>query len=417
MSPRASSPLLTEDQRHVEILALRVAETPEVRQARETARALLLADPIAATPDARKGLDRALDQWTMALCMREANGDPLNPRVVWNVDNTPRTWFGHTYPGAAVAVDNPDNMNREVPLDGDHAYELHGQLSDAPPQLTVLVEVEPPAHAGIGRLIGAIQRQQMDIVPDGRFVVTLDNRLAEGRANHIQLESGRLSLFARDSHADWRQVPAALSIRRLSGPPAPPERGVAEIAAIVARDLAAFVGFWRGFKDTFLDYPEPNRLVGPNGRAGGWGFLAGGRFELGDDEALVVTTTDGGAAYTGFQISDPWTIAPDPIYRTSSLNKAQAKADAEGRYTYVLAVRDPGTANWIDTVGLHQGWFLLRWQGVPADADPASLVQNVHKIGIDELEAVLPPGTPRADLDYRRRAIAERVAAHCARTR
>ena len=67
MSPPASSPLLTEDQRHIETLALRIAETLEVRRAREHARSLLLADPVAAIPEGRIGLDRALDQWTLAL--------------------------------------------------------------------------------------------------------------------------------------------------------------------------------------------------------------------------------------------------------------------------------------------------------------------------------------------------------------
>mgnify|MGYP000216847335 FL=1 len=54
-------------------------------------------------------------------------------------------------------------------------------------------------------------------------------------------------------------------------------------------DMPAWIRFWRGFKDDFLGFPEPNRLVGPNGRDGNWGYLAGGRFAITDDEAVLVT--------------------------------------------------------------------------------------------------------------------------------
>src|SRR3546814_9739698 len=55
--------------------------------------------------------------------------------------------------------------------------------------------------------------------------------------------------------------------------------------------------------------------------------------------SLVITTTDGGADYTGFQITDPWTLRPETLLRTSSLNKTQARKSPDGSYTYVIALR------------------------------------------------------------------------------
>jgi hypothetical protein len=143
--------------------------------------------------------------------------------------------------------------------------------------------------------------------------------------------------------------------------------------------------------------------------------LAGGRFQLGDDDALVVTTTDGGANYTGFQVSDPWTISPDPVTRLSSLNKSQALPNADGTYVYVLSRRDPGVHNWIDTVGLHEGWMLLRWQGVLPTDDPAQLIRSVRTVKLDDLGSTLPPGTPQADLRSRSAQIKSRIAEHALR--
>jgi hypothetical protein len=215
--------------------------------------------------------------------------------------------------------------------------------------------------------------------------------------------------------ADWCQVPTALRVERVTGPPPPPERSEAEIIADIVTSMPGWVRFWCGFKDDFLGYPEPNRLVGPNGRPGGWGFLAGGRFRVGGDDAVLVTVSDGGASYTGFQISDPWTISPDPLHRLASLNKAQARPSSDGSFTYVVSARDPGVWNWIDTAGLSEGWMLLRWQGVPPATNPASLIQSVTPLKLVDLAARLPAGVPRADLADRAAQIDRRITEHALR--
>src|SRR3546814_16368042 len=108
----------------------------------------------------------------------------------------------------------------------------------------------------------------------------------------------------------------------------------------------------------------PNKLVGPNGREGGWGYLAGGRFRLGEREAVILTLDPAGSYYTGFQISDPWTISPDPMHRVVSLNKAQTALNPDGTITFVLSATDPGIANWIETVSLAEtGRASCREQG------------------------------------------------------
>jgi hypothetical protein len=417
MTEQTRSALATTDQSQVEKLALQLIETPAVRAAREQARSLLLGDQAARAADGRRGLDRALDQWVLALAMRVANDDPRHPKVIWNVDNTPREWFGHTWLGAAVAVDNPDNINRDMLIDGECSYVLHGQLGRNPGQFTLVLEAQPPHHGGIGRHIAALSLQQLAIGSDGAFTVTVDPRPAGERVNHLQSEPGRLCLFARDSLADWRQTPSTLRLECSAAPKlAPPQLPHAQWPAQMAESLPHFVDFWRGFKNSFLGFPAPNRLSAPEGRPGGWGFLAGGRFELTGDTALMVTTSDGGANYTGFQVADPWTIAPDPVYRTSSLNRTQAAANPDGTYTYVVALRDPGICNWIDTAGLREGWLMLRWQGVPAGTSSATLVRQVKHLRLDELAGSLPPGVPMATLETRREQVRRRIAEHGLRT-
>lgn len=406
----ARSPLATAEQRAAEALALRVVETPQVRQAREAARLRLLADPVARTPDGVVGLDRALDQWTLELAMREANGDPDRPSMVWAVDNTPRTWFGHTFPGAAVAVDNPDNVNREAVVDGASTYEVRGRYGDPASASFNLMVVSQVPGGGIGKQGSVLTNKDIEAATDGTFTVTLDARPPGRRANHIQLPPGRSWLISRDSMSDWRQTPTALSVRRLSGPAAGPPITEAEVVKRTAEGLPAFAETWARFKDDFYGSPPPNTVVGPNGREGGWGWLAGGRFRLQPDEALVITVTNGGAAYTGFQVADPWTIAPDPIRHTSSLNKSQVRPNPDGSVTYVLALNDPGVHNWIDPVNLTEGWFNMRWQILPPGSAPT--LRSARLVKLADLESVLPTGTPLADLASRRAQIELRMATY-----
>ncbi|MDB5702760.1 MAG: hypothetical protein JWL66_2959 [Sphingomonadales bacterium] len=414
----SANPLWTADQADAEKLSLRLIERADVRAAREMARAGLLADPLANTLDGRLLLDRALDQWVLALAMREANGDVADPKVVWNVNNAPRDWHGHVYQGAAVAIDNPDNFNREIPITGDGHYEIEVRFSENPPQFSIVIEMEPEHHAGLGRNIGAFTLQDLLAVADEdrRVAITVGPEQVSGSRLHLQSEPGRIQIYTRDSQSDWAQVPAEVSARRLDPPHDWVPRTEDEIAATVIADMPAWVLFWRTFKDDFLGFPEPNRLVGPNGRDGGWGYLAGGRFRVGQNEAVVVTIDPAGSYYTGFQIADPWTLSPDPMHRTVSLNKGQSVPNADGTVSYVLCAVDPGVANWIDTVSLAEGWMMVRWQGVPTGADPARFIRMVERVAMADLDATLPGGCPRIDLAGRRAQIARRAVLHATRT-
>lgn len=412
-----ANPLWTADQERAEALSLRLIERPDVRAAREEARRRLLEDPLVATLDGRLGLDRALDQWVLALAMREANGDTADPQVVWNVSNAPRDWFGHIYGGAAVAIDNPDNFNREIPVDGDGTYEVTIRFSADPPQFSIVAEVEPQHHAGLGRNLGAFTLQQLLEGVDEHRSVRVTIGPDTGQGFHLRTEPGaRIQVYTRDSQRDWGQLPAELTVRRTDAPAVHEPRSEDQVAAAVVADMPAWIAFWGSFKNDFLGDPEPNRLVGPNGRDGGWGYLAGGRFRVAEDEGLLVTLDPAGSYYTGFQISDPWTISPDPMVRTVSLNSSQVVPSGDGTVSYLLSALDPGLANWIDTAGLATGWMMARWQGVPAAADPACFIREVRVVPLATLDEMLP-ALPRVDAAGRRRQLLKRARLHGTRTR
>ncbi len=54
--------------------------------------------------------------------------------------------------------------------------------------------------------------------------------------------------------------------------------------------------------------------------------------------------------------------------RTSSVNAAQLELEGNGSYRIVIAARDPGVPNWLDTEGHPEGSIF--WRFLLPDSDP-----------------------------------------------
>jgi hypothetical protein len=52
--------------------------------------------------------------------------------------------------------------------------------------------------------------------------------------------------------------------------------------------------------------------------------------------------------------------------------------------------------------------YIVRWQGVPKDANAKDMVKDFKVINLRDLESSIPPGVPRLNSAARARQIAER---------
>lgn len=423
------SALATQCQLQAEKETLRLLADPAVKAEIAKARRVLLSDAAARTPDGRARLDHALQEWTASLILRETGSDVEHPEILWVVDNTPHTWFGHTVPGTGVAGDNPDHIYRGAVLDGGLRYEVEGKISlHAPAQFSFeltsgtpghpVLKPQTPGHADMGDQLGMLSNRDLKVSPDGRFTISIDSDVADGRSNHLHSEPGPLSLNIRDVLSDWQQRPNPLTIRLLGPAPAAPHLNEAQVRSMVLADLIDYVKFWSTFKNKWLGGNlKANQIVAPFPRDGGWGYLAAGRYDLADDQVLLITTERNGADYTGVQITDPWMIAPDARTHPTSVNTAQAKTNVDDSATYAVAARDPGLANWVDTAGLHQGYVLLRWQGFNPNAKPEGLLKGVRVVTSAELASKEFDGLTRSAPGQRQEQLAQRALEYTYRLR
>jgi len=161
-----------------------------------------------------------------------------------------------------------------------------------------------------------------------------------------------------------------------------------------------------------------NTMVAPRLTPGGLAtqYSSAGHFELTPDQALVITLPATDAPYLGFQLGSLWYVSLDYINHQTSLNGTQAQADLDDKIRIVVADRDPGVTNWVETLGHRKGFLQFRWQRVSRQLTEAD-GPNVELVGIDEVADHLPfhesnkisPEDWRARIALRQKQVGDRM--------
>lgn len=221
------------------------------------------------------------------------------------------------------------------------------------------------------------------------------------------------TLILREAFYDWsNERRAELSIEPMDGPAAPAELSAQEMAGrleaasrMIEFCLQAFSG---GLTQEVLAAVGTNRFRvidtskdehAANPSAG----YVPAVYALAPHEALIIEFPVPRARYWNIHLGDVWWQVTDYANRQSSLNGRQVVPDADGRVRIVIAARDPGIANWLDSAGIERGVALLRWYFTDDYPTPA-----IDRIRFDDLSARLPASTRRVTIEERRAAIALR---------
>jgi len=263
--------------------------------------------------------------------------------------------------------DNPDQTYRRATITGNGTYVVEGSMGGA-------LAMEVAVYGGGGfmtggrRLVGAIDDSTMDVTEDGCYEVMLSPD-ASG-PNAIRLEAGASSVLVRTYFTDLdvrlrHQMPA---IRRESAtPPAPlpSEQWIEDHLALAGLFVSGSLGWWMNLKaeqaSTSLNEFPPMRddgdLLTPANvryRSGYW--------RLAPEEAWVIDiSTDGRADYWSAVLMSVWGETVDWRERPAVVNNATAVPEPDGTVRIVVAHRDPGVPNWLDTGGHPEGSVALRW--------------------------------------------------------
>jgi hypothetical protein len=291
----------------------------------------------------------------------------------------------------------PDCLYMNATLRGGESYRLFGNRGSA-------------RYVGLQTMDGIAATanclvDDLAVRADGQFDVILSADEHDG--NWLRLAGDHPTLTVRNFFYDWdTESPAALEIERV-GPAVESTRGT---GVSVSRQLHALGEFVYDNLKFFLDFgamPQANGFVPPMDMtemgAAAENRPVIGRFELESGEALILEFQPPEGVYWSISLGNPWLETIDYARHQSSLNGHQGVIDSDGIARFVIAARDPGIANWLDTAGHSNGAMLLRC--VRTDTAP---VPSSRVVKFDDVSTVLPADTALTTAEERAEAIAQR---------
>ena len=335
---------------------------------------------------AAEGIHHLANQVACWLTYAIGHTDPAHPALFRSSDPVYQ-WGGP----------NADQVARRAAVDGAGSYRLVGNMGTCEEfVLQMKAGSTQSGGAGVAREVSA---SSLGLGPGDEIDIVLSAQQAAG--TWVALPSDTAFVHIRDYYFDWQPgEPATFVLERVDDPADPkPSRTSERVAAMLAdaaREIEHSFAFWSGYQERMLGDQAANAFTVPGGNAGGVQAItyAHAGVALGPDEALVVELDGNAAPLWDVRLYNrPWYEALDFAYRSTSTNHRMAEGAADGTVTVVIAARDTGAANWLDTEGRDAVLATVRWWNpvtapsvrarvvpVPAVSGPATAEQRRAQI-------------------------------------
>ena len=269
--------------------------------------------------------------------------------------------------------DNPDARYFSAAIDDQHRYRIFGNLAGAT-YTSFTIELEQGnGTSGIGT---AVNDTEFVADADGNFEIIVSADPVEG--NWMQLTEGAQSITSRHYYEQeisignqpLHHIP--LAIENLDKPEPRPAPSDAEVAAGIRR-VAAFMreNVIRLDAANSPDWVSrvPNKFPRPVKDESNEGIAYAAKdnvysmapFVLMPNQALLITGRFPRARFGNVMLWNQFMQTFDYETRTISLNRKQFVYEADGSFKVVIAHKDPGMPNWLDTEGRMFGMVFWRF--------------------------------------------------------
>lgn len=278
-------------------------------------------------------------------------------------------------PSRKLTGDNPDAIYYDAPIEAGSRYRVRGRM-DGAIYVSITIELDSQDGSMPTRTGGVINDTGFDVDADGGFEILLGG--PSRPRGWLPLPEGASRITTRHYYEEATPAAAdparnpALQIERLDPAPPPPAPSDASVAAGIRRVL-------RFVRSRTLEQPPmagreqppfvslvPNQFPAPV-KPGDFGLAAFDAaysmapYVLGPDEALVMEGRWPECRCANVSLWNRHMQTFDYANRPVSRNRAQTRLEDDGRFRMVLAARDPGLPNWIDTEGRPFGLVFWRF--------------------------------------------------------
>lgn len=306
---------------------------------------------------------------------------------------------------------NPDDTYYLAPICGEGTYRISGERGSVHLLMFSIGKDMMGLSEEPGATFANHDAEALSLAEDGAFEVLLSReRPADHTGDWWALDPEATYVMVRQRSYRWGvERDARLAIERLDALPADARLEPAEVDRRMRELLGGFTQrltrMWLRHQNGMRDRGQVNRLelTTFGGAVSGQSYWQS-VFEVGPDEALILEVRlPETCRYWNVQLNDPLFNAIDYLRHQSSLNGSQASIDADGCFRAVIAQRDPGVANWLDTGGYSQGTLIGRWYEASSHPLP-----TLTRVPLSVLREHLPTGTPTLTAEERRAALANR---------
>jgi hypothetical protein len=290
-------------------------------------------------------------------------GDPRFPQFRRTVHETIK-----------MGADNPDNFYLNAQISGEYEYIISGKRNSIH-YFGLFTQNGSYGTTGGLSPCGKLEDGELVMNEDGRFEVVL-SRNKKGK-NWLKIEPESSLLMVRQTFRDrGTEIPVELNIEAIgvtgkpgSISPQQIDEGLNSAGLLVAGAPMLFSKWAKGFQKHTNELPLFDPEV--SNAAGGDSSIIyyHSHWRLDEDEALVIKAILPKCDIWNFQLNNYWMESLDYRYHTVCINDFSAKAEKDGSVTVVVAHKDPGHPNWIQTAGHNEGTMCWRWYR-PEDAYP-----------------------------------------------
>lgn len=276
-------------------------------------------------------------------------------------------------PNRKLGGDNADAIYYGTAIDSAHTYKIRSnQMGAVYSSVTIEVGGEGSGYAGgIGAVINDTD---YEVQADGSWELTIGGPELEkdwvAMPEHAMRISTRHYFERKISASSDLTLHVPMSIEVLDPGPPPPTPSDASIAAQI-RNVT------KHFRSRSLDQPMPDPMptwvsFTPNVfsqplKPGSMAYAAADAaytqapYAIAPDEALVITGRWPTCRIGNVTVWNRYLQSYDYLNRQISLNRKQTVLNEDGSFTIVLAHKDPGVPNWIDTEGRTSGMVFWRF--------------------------------------------------------
>lgn len=346
--------------------------------------------------DQAVGLLHVLDNLALGLAFQLHRNDPLHPEL-----------FRYMGPDRKQGGDNADALYIGFAVDAAHTYRLYGNRGSA--KYLSITTVERGASPFGGAMGEALYGQDLKSDADGNFEVIFSAEPHEG--NWVKLSPKDFRITIRQFFADWdNERPLQGRVELVGETPAPRQLTVEDIRKGIKDTgdwIVNTVSFWQ---DTMnLWRKSPNKFMDWRGQTGDGvnatpgGDVAIAHWQVPEGKALILRTRPPECLYWNIEFNNPWWETMDYVERLSGTNMHHAVLEDDGELVVVIAHKDPGVPNWLDTSGFTEGMMGRRWMFTKTSPEVKfSLVSH------DDLFGHLPKNVKRIDAEGRHKQLETR---------